>query len=100
MLRRVDGRSIGRFIAEEIARPIGADFHIGPPEQDDNRVAEMIEGPKASDWIDLVRASPFPTPATILYPEHERPTTAPGAPPRCRAAMASRRHMHWHVSTA
>ncbi|MDW6025000.1 serine hydrolase domain-containing protein [Mesorhizobium sp. BAC0120] len=60
VLRRVDGRSVGRFIAEEIAGPLQADFHVGLPDRDDRRVAEMIEGPKASDWIDFVRASPFP----------------------------------------
>ena len=60
VLRRVDGRSIGRFIAEEIAGPLGADFHVGLSASEDARVAEMIEGPKASDWIDFVRTSPFP----------------------------------------
>ncbi|TGP57301.1 class A beta-lactamase-related serine hydrolase [bacterium M00.F.Ca.ET.159.01.1.1] len=60
VLRRVDGRSVGRFVAEEIAGPIGADFHIGLPEPEDSRVAEMIEGPRTSDWVEFVRASPFP----------------------------------------
>lgn len=60
VLRRVDGRSIGRFIAEEIAGPLGADFHVGLPDREDYRVAEMIEGPRTSDWVEFVRASPFP----------------------------------------
>ncbi|RWF46279.1 MAG: class A beta-lactamase-related serine hydrolase, partial [Mesorhizobium sp.] len=60
VLRRVDGRSVGRFIAEEIAGPLGADFHVGLPEPEDARAAEMIEGPKASEWVEFVRASPFP----------------------------------------
>ncbi|TPJ27511.1 serine hydrolase domain-containing protein [Mesorhizobium sp. B2-8-3] len=60
VLRRVDRRSIGRFIAEEIAVPLGADFHVGLPQAQDSRAAEMIEGPKTSDWVDFVRASPFP----------------------------------------
>ena len=60
VLRRVDGRSVGRFIAEEIAGPLGADFHVGLPQEQDFRAAEMIEGPKTSDWIASVRASPFP----------------------------------------
>jgi CubicO group peptidase (beta-lactamase class C family) len=60
ILRRVEGRSVGRFVAEEIARPLGADFFIGLPAKEDARVAEMIEGPHASDWIAAVRASPFP----------------------------------------
>lgn len=60
VLRRVDGRSMGRFIAEEIAGPLGADFHVGLPASEDLRAAEMIEGPKTSDWVEFVRASPFP----------------------------------------
>jgi CubicO group peptidase (beta-lactamase class C family) len=60
-MRRVDGRSVGRFVAEEIAAPLGIDdFHIGLAERDDGRVAEMIEGPKASDWVPFVRNGPFP----------------------------------------
>ena len=60
-LRRVDGRSVGRFIAEEIAGPLGvADFFVGLPEREEPRVAEMIEGPKASDWVDYVLTTPFP----------------------------------------
>jgi CubicO group peptidase (beta-lactamase class C family) len=60
VLRRVDGRSIGRFVAEEIAGPLGADFFIGLPEREDHRVPQTIEGPKASDWVPFVLASPFP----------------------------------------
>lgn len=60
VLRRVEERSVGRFIAEEIAGPLRADFHVGLPDREDSRAAEMIEGLKASDWIDFVRASPFP----------------------------------------
>jgi len=60
ILRRVDGRMPGRFIAEEIAGPLGADFYVGLPEREDHRVAEMIEGPKASDWVPFVLQSPFP----------------------------------------
>ncbi|TPN85573.1 beta-lactamase family protein [Mesorhizobium sp. CU2] len=60
VLRRVDGRSVGRFIAEEIAGPLAADFYVGLPQSQDFRAADMIEGPQASDWIDFVRASAFP----------------------------------------
>lgn len=41
VVRRVSGRSVGRYFAEEIARPLGVDFHIGLPEADEPRVAEM-----------------------------------------------------------
>ena len=59
-IRRVDGRMPGRFVAEEIAGPLGAPFYIGLPEREDWRVAEMIAGPKCSDWVDYVAKGPFP----------------------------------------
>jgi CubicO group peptidase (beta-lactamase class C family) len=60
VLKRVDGRTPGRFVAEEIAGPLGADFFIGLDEREEPRVAEMIEGPKASDWVAYVLSTPFP----------------------------------------
>lgn len=43
LLRRTDGRSIGRFFAEEVARPLGLDgAFIGLPEAEDHRAVEMI----------------------------------------------------------
>ena len=45
VVRRVDGRSVGRFFAEEIAGPMGADFHIGTGPEHDARVAPVIPAP-------------------------------------------------------
>ncbi len=42
LVRRISGRSIGRFFREEIAEPLGADFHIGMDDAVFPRVAEMI----------------------------------------------------------
>jgi len=42
VVRRVDGRTVGRFFAEEIAGPMGADFHIGLGPEHDCRVALVI----------------------------------------------------------
>lgn len=39
LFRRVAGESIGRFIAREIAAPLGADFHLGLPAALETRVA-------------------------------------------------------------
>ncbi len=41
IVRRVDGRSLGTFLRDEIAAPLGADFHIGLPDAEFARVAEM-----------------------------------------------------------
>jgi CubicO group peptidase (beta-lactamase class C family) len=55
VVRRITGVSIGAFFAQEVARPLGADFHIGLPESEDHRVASLVPPPP----IDLraVRAS-------------------------------------------
>lgn len=45
VVRRVDGRTVGRFFHEEIARPLGADFHIGLGPEHDARVARVIPVP-------------------------------------------------------
>jgi CubicO group peptidase (beta-lactamase class C family) len=42
VVRRVSGRSLGTFFAEEIAGPLGADFHIGTGPEHDGRVALVI----------------------------------------------------------
>lgn len=41
LVRRVTGRSIGTFLREEIAEPLGADFHLGLDPVHFPRVAEM-----------------------------------------------------------
>ncbi|WP_238010472.1 serine hydrolase domain-containing protein [Dactylosporangium sp. AC04546] len=44
LIRRVDpkGRSLGRFFADEVAAPLGAEFHIGVPDTvDPDRIAHI-----------------------------------------------------------
>ena len=47
VVRRVDGRSIGTVFAEEVAGPLGADFHIGLDDAHHDRVAEILPPPTA-----------------------------------------------------
>ena len=42
IVRRATGRSIGTFFREEIAEPLGADFHIGLPPEHDARVGALV----------------------------------------------------------
>ncbi|WP_420168659.1 serine hydrolase domain-containing protein [Streptomyces violaceoruber] len=42
VIRRVSGRSPGRFFADEIARPLGLDFFIGLPASERERVSRMV----------------------------------------------------------
>ena len=46
VVRRITGRSLGTFFREEVAEPLGADFHIGLPASEDDRVAELIPPPR------------------------------------------------------
>ncbi|MBA2896955.1 serine hydrolase domain-containing protein [Nonomuraea soli] len=45
VVRRLTGRSLGTFFAEEVAGPLGADFHIGVPAEHDHRVAPLLAAP-------------------------------------------------------
>ncbi len=45
LVRCITGQTIGTFFAEQIARPLGADFHIGTPEEVDPRVFTLIPPP-------------------------------------------------------
>ncbi len=59
-LRRITGQSFGAFLANEIARPLGADIFVGLPEQEEHRVAEMVEGPGAADGVAVTLAGAYP----------------------------------------
>ena len=45
LIRRVTKKTVGTFFREEVANPLGADFHIGLPEELDVRVADLIPPP-------------------------------------------------------
>jgi CubicO group peptidase (beta-lactamase class C family) len=42
---RITGRNLGDFFAQEVAGPLGADFHIGLPAAHDHRVALTVPPP-------------------------------------------------------
>ncbi len=44
VVRRVSGRSLGRFFADEVAGPLGLEFWIGLPYAEHDRVAPLIGG--------------------------------------------------------
>ena len=49
LVRRVDGRRIGQYFADEIAAPLGLDFWIGLPESEEPRVARLEQAPPPTD---------------------------------------------------
>jgi CubicO group peptidase (beta-lactamase class C family) len=56
LLRRCDpdGRTIGRYFADEVARPLGVDFHIGlPDEVGEERLATFLGGRPAGAILHL-----------------------------------------------
>lgn len=46
LVRRITGKSLGTFFAEEIARPLGLDFWIGLPDGETDRVAAEVPAAK------------------------------------------------------
>jgi CubicO group peptidase (beta-lactamase class C family) len=65
VVRRVDGRDLGRFFAEEIAGPAGADVFIGTPAAQDHRVAEFALPHEGSLLAGAARAAEHIDPAVI-----------------------------------
>ncbi|MGW7525667.1 serine hydrolase domain-containing protein [Streptomyces sp. NPDC054783] len=49
LVRRITGRPVGEWIADEIARPVGADLWLGLPESEHARVGRVgpVEAPEA-----------------------------------------------------
>ncbi|MGW0840460.1 serine hydrolase domain-containing protein [Streptomyces sp. NPDC002787] len=57
LVRRVTGRTLGTFLAEEVTGPLGADFHVGLAAEHDHRVAPVLEPPSSPP-----RGGPPPNP--------------------------------------
>jgi CubicO group peptidase (beta-lactamase class C family) len=66
LIRRVDGRTLSRFFAEEIAEPLQADAFIGLPQSEDHRQAAMLAAP-AEKW-DFVSPNPLAWRAAMENP--------------------------------
>lgn len=49
IFRRVDGRTLGTALREDIAQPLGLDLWIGLPEAEDHRVADVRRPPAMPD---------------------------------------------------
>jgi len=72
VIRRITGKTLGTFLASEIAGPLGADFHIGLDPCHFSRVSNVIpfEGPLP---IDLTE----PDPNSVRYKTLSRPSWIP-----------------------
>jgi CubicO group peptidase (beta-lactamase class C family) len=61
VIRRVSGMSVGRYVREHVAAPLGAEFWIGLPEELDARTADLTQGPISTagpNLMDLVAQEP------------------------------------------
>jgi len=61
VVRRVTGRTLGRYLRTEIAEPMGIDVHIGLPEREHSRCADMIGKPHIRDVLAAGGAPGHPT---------------------------------------
>lgn len=75
IVRRAAGKTLGALLAEEVAGPLGCDFHIGLPAALDGRVAEILP-PKSP--VDTA-AMDLPVPARMAL---SNPRLDPSAPNR------------------
>src|SRR3954447_22687426 len=68
VVRRITGRSLGEFFAQEVAAPLGADFRIGLPAEHDHRVALTVPPPSRDEGYAASAAgsSAWPTAATSV----------------------------------
>ena len=71
LVRRVSGKSLGQFFADEVAGPLGLDFWIGLPEDLEPRVATMLPYRFGADdpmtpFMNAVLTEPQSIPALFL----------------------------------
>jgi CubicO group peptidase (beta-lactamase class C family) len=57
VIRRIAGKTVGTVFREEIAEPLGADFHIGLPASEDSRVADLIPIPLGGTMQDVAKTA-------------------------------------------
>jgi CubicO group peptidase (beta-lactamase class C family) len=73
VVRRVTGRTIGQYLRAEIAEPLGIDVHIGLPQAEHRRCAEMVNKPHIRDVLAGGDAPEYPE---SLIERASSPTTS------------------------
>ncbi len=77
VIRRITGKQLGQFLAEELAGPLGADFHIGLPDAEHGRVSNVIPPP------------PLPIDPSTMDPESVAIKTFTGPAPEASEAWTA-----------
>ncbi|MEV1166903.1 serine hydrolase domain-containing protein [Nonomuraea sp. NPDC049784] len=75
VVRRVSGRSIGTFLAEEIAAPLGLDLWIGLPETEQHRVSRIIDTPPDFEAMGRIDLNALPEPMREVLAAFADPTS-------------------------
>jgi CubicO group peptidase (beta-lactamase class C family) len=70
VVRRVSGKMLKQFVADEIAGPLGADFQIGAAEGDWDRIADVVPPPPLPFDLDALDPA-SPTVRTLTGPAIE-----------------------------
>ena len=60
VVRRVSGRSLGTYLREEIAGPLGAEFFVGLPASEEHRVARLVSFLESLESGGSLRVSTLP----------------------------------------
>ena len=87
LIRHLDGRTVGRFLAEEVAAPLGLEVWIGLPDRQEQRVA-VIE---RSDAFERKRDD-------VAGSADEVAWTIWGNPPRFAGADLAANSRAWHAA--
>lgn len=66
IVRRVTGKSLGRFLRDEVAGPLGLDFWVGLPAAEEARTARLVPPARPSDPKVQALYDQFMGPGTLL----------------------------------
>src|SRR5437764_12952584 len=77
VIRRISGHSVGAFVRERIAKPLGVDIFIGLPPALNARVAPLIPAPPPSAPPDIFLARLL-DPKSLLHRAFANPMMMPG----------------------
>jgi CubicO group peptidase (beta-lactamase class C family) len=75
VVRRISGKTLGTFFRDEVAGPLGADFHIGLAATEDGRVAELV--PPTPDENAAAGAAARVDPESLLGKATRNPPLTP-----------------------
>ena len=95
VIRRITGTTVGRFVADRITSPLGAEFWIGLPETENARVAPVIPASPPAPGAEpdpLLRRAMDPTRSRFGRSRRSRPpssTCIRSVPLSCRPATGS-----------